>query len=512
MTILGHLIKSAISLKKQFDTGNENPVDDQKEQLKELLHKAENTLFGKHYKFSEILESKDLEKSYRERVPLHDYQKIHDEWWYRIENNEEDVTWPGSVDFFARTSGTTGSKSKRIPVTQDMIESIRKVGVEQVTGLSNYDLPAEMFEKDILMLGSSTDLTETKHWKEGEISGISAGNIPFWFEPYYKPGKEIAAIEDWDERVKEIAKRAPEWDVGALSGIPAWILLMLKEVIKEHDLKSIHEIWPNLALFASGGVAFEPYREEFDAITTKPLAVLDTYLASEGFFAYQNRPETKSMKLATNAGIYFEFIPFDHRGFDELGDLKDDPVVLGLDDVEEGQDYALVVSTCSGTWRYLIGDTVRFTSLEHFEIDITGRTKFFMNVAGSQLSVEKTDEAISELENKLDIDVTEYVLAAVKNDDGTFAHHWVLGLEGDTAEAEGADRVLDKILKKKNNNYKVARTKALTEVKVDVVPVSRIYEWAGATKKKGGQVKIPKMMKEEQFSEFENIVFEKAKD
>jgi hypothetical protein len=506
MTILGHLIKSAISLKQQIGKGNQNPVEDQQNQLKELLEKAAQTEFGKHYSFSKILDSQDLASAFRENVPLHDYEKIHDEWWYRIEKNEDDITWPGSVDFFARTSGTTGSKSKRIAVTQDMVESIRKVGIEQVTGLSNYDLPAEMFEKDILMLGSSTDLTETENWKEGEISGISAGNIPFWFEPYYKPGKEIAAIEDWDQRVKEIARKAPEWDVGAVSGIPAWILLMLKEIMKEHDLESIHEIWPNLALFASGGVAFEPYREEFDAITTKPLAVLDTYLASEGFFAYQNRPETKSMKLATDAGIYFEFIPFDKRGFDELGNLKEDPKIFGLADVEEGVDYALVVSTCAGTWRYLVGDTIRFSDAQRFEIDITGRTKFFMNVAGSQLSVEKTDEAIAELEEKLEIDVTEYVLAAVKNGDGTFTHHWVLGLEGDLSEAEGADRVLDKILKTKNNNYKVARTKALTQVKVDVVPVSKIYDWAGAKKKKGGQVKIPKMMKEDQFEEFLELV------
>lgn len=509
MTLLGHLIKSAISLKQQIDSSGEDPIESQREQLRELLKKAEHTDFGKHYDFSSILSSENIQETYRQRVPLHDYKKMHEEWWHRLEQNEENVTWPGEVDYFALTSGTTGSQSKRIPITDDMIESIRKVGLSQVTDLANFDLPAEMFEKDILMLGSSTDLKEREHWKEGEISGISAGNIPFWFEPYYKPGKEIASIENWDDRVKEIARNAPDWDVGALSGIPAWILLMLKEVMKEHNLNSIHEIWPNLALFASGGVAFEPYREEFDALTTKPLTVLETYLASEGFFAYQNRPETRAMKLATNVGIYFEFIPFDKRGFDEMGELLENPEVLGLDEVKEGEDYALVVSTCAGNWRYMIGDTIRFSDLSRFELVITGRTKFFMNVAGSQLSVEKTNEAIEELSAELEMDVIEYVLAAIKNDDGTFSHHWILGLDEPSGRDGEAGEILDKILKKKNNNYAVARTKALSSVDVKTVAASDIYDWAGAKKKKGGQVKIPKMMKEDQFRDFASFVLGK---
>lgn len=227
-----------------------------------------------------------------------------------------------------------------------------------------------------MMLGSSTNLDHKGDHLEGEISGISASNIPFWFRGYYKPGEEIAKIEDWDERVKHIAENAKNWDIGALSGIPSWMELMLKEVINYHQVETIHDIWPNLQVYTSGGVAFKPYEKSFNALLKYPITVIDTYLASEGFIACQTRPETSAMQLITDNGIYFEFVPFEPEYIQQDGSIPEKAPVVSLADVEEGKDYVLLMSTVSGAWRYLIGDTIAFTDKKRAEIKITGRTKF----------------------------------------------------------------------------------------------------------------------------------------
>lgn len=228
-----------------------------------------------------------------------------------------------------------------------------------------------------MMLGSSTHLQKEGDHEEGEISGISASNIPFWFRSYYKPGEEIASIDEWDERVQKIAENAKNWDIGALTGIPSWLELMMKKVIEFHGAKNIHEIWPNLMVYTTGGVAFEPYQKSFNALLAHPIIVIDTYLASEGFLAYQQRPETNAMKLVLDNGIYFEFVPFKAEYVNEDGSITDDAPVISLKDVKENDDYILLISTVSGAWRYLIGDTIKFTDVERHEIRITGRTKFF---------------------------------------------------------------------------------------------------------------------------------------
>src|SRR5690606_28533053 len=386
MAFVGSIIKGLIDLRDKIVTEPE-AEEAQLEVLKKLLDKAKDTAFGKEYDFKSILEADDIPKAFAEKVPYFDYNKINEQWWSRMHNGEENITWPGKPPYFALSSGTTGKTSKRIPVTEDMVEAIRQTGIKQVGALANFDLPSDFFEKEIMMLGSSTDLKAEGDHMEGEISGISASNIPSWFRGYYKPGVEIAQIEDWDTRVKKIAENARNWDIGALSGIPSWIELMLKEVIKYHEVTNIHEVWPNLQVYTSGGVAFEPYEKSFNALLAFPLTIIDTYLASEGFLAYQQRPETNSMKLVLDNGIYFEFVPFKAEYVNEDGSITDDAPVIPISEVKEDEDYILLISTVSGAWRYLIGDTIKFTDVERHEIRITGRTKFFLNVVGSQLSV-----------------------------------------------------------------------------------------------------------------------------
>ncbi|WP_405411826.1 GH3 auxin-responsive promoter family protein [Maribacter sp. Asnod1-A12] len=503
MNIIGNFIKGVIDITDKI-TGDDNPIEDQKAVLQNLLETAKDTSFGKAYDFNSILESDHPQQAFRDAVPYFDYNQINEKWWHKLHEDQTDVTWPGSPDYFALSSGTTGKTSKRIPVTNAMIDAIRQAGIKQVLAISNFDLPADFFETGILMLGSSTDLVENDDHLEGEISGISASNIPSWFSGYYKPGKEIAKIDDWDERVAKIAEKAADWDIGALSGIPSWIELMLKEVIKKHNLNNIHEIWPNLQVYTSGGVAFGPYEKSFNALMGKPVTVIDTYLASEGFIAFQARSETDAMKLVTDNGIYFEFVPFDPDYILEDGSLSQDAPSLTLSEVETGQNYVLIISTVSGAWRYLIGDTIEFTNVERAEIKITGRTKFFLNTVGSQLSVNKLDDALQDIMETFDIEIPEYTLCAKKYEDG-FYHTWYLGTTA-TQDAEAIAEELDESLKAANKNYKVARSKALKGVKVFTIDPTVFHDWNDFNKKKGGQVKMERVMKEEKFAEWEAFV------
>ncbi len=503
MAVLGSMIKGFLELRDKL-APDTDPAEAQRLVLKELLENAKDTAFGRKYLFKELLASDHLQKDFARSLPYFDYEKMNEEWWQKLHNGETDITWPGSPHYFALSSGTTGKTSKRIPVTDAMLTAIRNTGIKQVYALSNFDLSPDFFEKGILMLGSSTDLEEVDGHQEGEISGISASNIPTWFRGYYKPGAEIAKIDDWDKRVQHIAEEAPNWDIGALSGIPSWIELMLQKVIEHHKLDHIHNIWPNLQVYTSGGVAFGPYEKSFNSLLGKPVTVIDTYLASEGFIAFQGRAQTTAMQLVTDGGIYFEFVPFKPEFINQDGSLTGDAPSLHLGEVELDQDYVLIISTVAGAWRYIIGDTVEFTDLERAEIKITGRTKFFLNTVGSQLSVNKLDDAVQHLEEKFSIKIPEYTLCAKRIKDD-FYHCWYLGTKN---ERDGAQLVeeLDNYLKDANKNYEVARSKALKGIKVSCVKPEVFHDWSGENKKKGGQVKMERVMNEEKFKKWEKFV------
>jgi hypothetical protein len=502
MAILGKIIKGAIHLTSSLSSDSKSAKEMQLNVLEDILSTAKHTAFGRHYNFEKILESNDLREAFASTIPLHDYKAIYDGWWHRLLESEPDVCWPGTIEYFALSSGTSGSPSKHIPVSDEMIKAIRQTGIQQVVSLANFNLPSDFFAKEILMLGSSTDLADKGEYYEGEISGISASKIPFWFDKYYKPGRDIAQIDDWEERINQIALKAKDWDIGALSGIPAWIQLMLERVIEHHNLTNIHEIWPNLQVYATGGVAFEPYRKSFEKLFAKPLIYVDTYLASEGFMAFQARPETQAMALALENGIYFEFIPFNGEYFNSEGEVKPGIRPLGIADVKTDQEYALVISTCSGAWRYMLGDTIRFTDLERHEILITGRTKHFMNVAGSQMTIEHMNNAIGMLEESLNVTIQEFTMTAIPHE-GHFAHKWYLGTD-DALDPEVARQQMDEYLQEINKNYKRARTKALKDIFVEVVTPDCFYNWLERTKKKGGQIKMPRVLKDEQWTEWED--------
>lgn len=503
MQVIGEFIKRAIDLGEKL-TRTKSPLEAQEEVLNELLDKAKNTSFGKYYAFDQILESDDPIKTFSQKVPYNDYDTLYSRWWNKLREGHKDITWPGLNEYFAVSSGTT-SASKYIPVTNEMLDSIRKTGIKQIMTLSKYDLPPEFFEKQIMMLGSSTDLKESNGFLEGEISGISASRIPFWFKNFYKPGTEISSISDWDARIQKIAEKAKKWDIGSLSGIPSWIELMMKKVIEYHKVDNIHDIWPNLAVYTPGGVAFEPHRKSFEKLLAHPLIYIDTYLTSEGFLAFQARPGTDAMELVLDNGIYFEFVPFTPESLTPEGSVNPEAKALTIDQVVEGQDYILLISTVSGAWRYMIGDTVAFTDVKKAEIKITGRTKFFLNVVGSQLSVHQMDKCMEAIQQKFDLTLPEYTVAAVQVD-GEYIHHWYLGLEEGEADEKEVSEFLDQFLQEHNKNYKVARSKALKDVKVSLISVNSFYGYNEKQKKKGGQVKFPRVMKEEDFREWEDFL------
>ncbi len=505
MAIIGKLLKGTLDVVQTLKPDGADAASLQESELEELLNKAKDTSFGKYYGFNQILESDDIIGTFKQTVPIFEYAGMHERWW-RQQQKFPDITWPGSPDFFAKSSGTTGKSSKRIPITSDFLSSMKSVGRSMIQRLANFDLPESVFESEILMLSSSADLEENKEgFLEGEISGINVSNFPNWYDTFYRPGKEIAAIDDWDERIQRIAEEAPNWDIGAIAGIPSWVLLMLKKVVEYNELETIHDIWPNLKIYSSGGVAFETYRKDFEAICKEPLIIMDTYLASEGFVAFNSRPNTTTMELAVSHGYFFEFIPFDERGVDETGQILDNPLSLSIDEVERDQEYVLVLSTCAGAWRYVIGDVIKFERLDPPEIKITGRTKFFLNVVGSQLSEEKLDAAILKLSEKHGLSINEYMVGAVKNESGEYIHQWVI-VSNDRPDSQNLVDDLDNFLQEANKNYGVARSKALKGVELEVIDKDTYSKYLEKTKKKGGQVKTPKVMGEEKMKELIEII------
>jgi hypothetical protein len=504
MAIIGELIKRAIELSHTI-ISNPDPVSAQRDTLTGLLEKAGETSFGRAHNFKGILSHIDIHEAFTASVPYYDYDRIYNEWWKDVYEGHKDITWPGKADYFALTSGTT-SNTKYIPVTGEMLTSIRNAGIKQILSLAEFNLPSAFYQKEVLMLGSSTNLKEVNGHLEGEISGISAYNIPFWFKGFYRPGPEISAIDNWDERVEQIAIRAPEWDIGGLSGIPSWIELMLKKVMEHNKIRNIHEIWPNLEVYTSGGVSYDPYRKSFDKIFGKPVIIVDTYLASEGYMATQIRKDTDAMALLPNNGVFFEFVPLSPDNIDENGSVVANARALTIDQVEEETDYILIISTVAGAWRYMIGDTVKFTDKEKGEIKITGRTKSYLNVVGSQLSEFQMIRAIEELESRNNLDINEFTVSAVRRGDD-YIHRWYLGSkEGSGAGDKNLADQLDRILQENNKNYKVARTKALKGLDVHLIPVSLFHDWTEAKKRKGGQTKVPRVMKESLFEEWEDFI------
>jgi len=503
MPLISVLIKNAIELNSKLPKiKKQDPIKAQRKVLKKLLTKSQFTAFGEYYQFERIIKSPHFEDIFRKEVPIFDYNKIHNEWWYRTLLGEPDVTWPGRVKYFALSSGTSEASSKYIPVTKDMLKAIQKTSIRTMLSLANFNIPDDFFSHKILMLGGSTHLQYNGTYYAGDLSGITTGNIPFWFQFYYKPGKKISRERDWEKKLEEIVENAPKWDVGAIVGVPAWFQILFLKIIDRYKLNNIHDIWPNLTIFTHGGMSFKPYQKCFEKLLGKPLIYIETYLASEGYIAFQKRPNVEAMALVYDNGIYYEFIPFNEKNFDEDGNLRENPEVLTLKDIHPDVDYAILLSTVAGAWRYLIGDVIRFTSLDLLELQIVGRTKHYLSVSGEHLSVENMTRAIELLEHDYHVSVPEFTVAALPYE-GMFMHKWWLGTTS-PIDPEVAARAIDNYLKNLNDDYRTERLEAIRKVEVEVLPVEAFYDYLKSIGKVGAQVKFPRVMKKnlEQWLEF----------
>jgi len=511
MPLLGTLLKKGIRIRESLEQEYSNPFELQKIELKKLLITASNTQFGEHYKFKEVLKSfkkddyKAFFETFKSNVPIHNYNKIYKDWWSKAKQGKKDVCWPGRLKYFALSSGTSEASSKYIPITRDMRKAIQKTSIRQILTLSKYDLPSEAFQGGMLMLGGSTQLNNRGSYFEGDLSGIQAAQLPFWFQHFYKPGRKIAKTRDWDEKLDEICRKAPDWNINIIVGVPAWIQILMEKILAYHELDNIHEIWPNLSVYVHGGVSFDPYRKGFERLLGREIYYIETYLASEGFIAFQTKPNHRSMKLVLNNGIFYEFVPFVEENFDENGELKENASTVMIDEVEEGKEYALLLSSCAGAWRYIIGDVIKFTSKVDAEIVITGRTKHFLSLCGEHLSVDNMNKAVQLVAEDLNLDIPEFTVAGIPHKT-LFAHHWYLGTDNTDVDTKVVKQKLDQRLKDLNDDYAVERSAALKEVFVDVLPIKKFYNYMESKGKVGGQNKFPRVMKKTQLEDWEAFI------
>ncbi len=493
------------SIVKLLNINNKDVRKQQLSILKKLLRKAEQTAFGKYYNFEEILNAKHIAKQFQQNVEIFNYEKMYTNWWHRAKEGEENVTWPGPIKYFALSSGTSEGASKFLPITKDLIKSNNRTGLLQFFSMGNFpDLSPTTIGKSWLLLGGSTTLQETENYFAGDVSGIQQKNIPLWLRSLYKPGKEIAKQKDWGKKLEEIVANAPSWDVGFIAGVPAWLQIVMEKIIDHYKLNNIHEMWPNLSCYVHGGVAFEPYRIGFNKLLGKPITYVETYLASEGFIAYQNRPFTKGMHLSTN-NMFFEFVPFNDANFDLEGNMIAQPETLMLHEIKENIDYAILISNYAGAWRYAIGDTVQLINKELSEIIITGRTKHFLSLVGEHLSVDNMNKAITLTSGELGFEVPEFCVVGEKHGD-LFAHHWYIATNKENLDPFIIKDRIDNHIKDLNDDYITERNHALKEVYVSILDSTVFYKFLEEKGKLGGQNKFPRVLKGKLLEEWQQYL------
>ena len=504
MKFVGKLVKQTAQLEYKRSLKKDLSFNLQQDTLLKLLKFSRRTLLGKTYRFTKIIASKDLITEFQKQVPIQNYDEFYITWLQHTIAGKKNIIWPGKINYFALSSGTTGAPSKQIPITKQMIKSFQKTSLKQIVTLCQFNLPTEFFQKQVLVVGGSSKLNKIEKRYEGDLSGILKKHTKKIATPFAKPSKRISDIKDWNKKLEKIVEEAPKWDIGILVGVPAWCQLLLEKIIERYQLKNIHDIWPNLTLYVHGGVSFEPYRKSFDSLVARPLTCIETYLASEGFIAYQDEQDNRSMKLVTNNGLFFEFVPFNEENFNGDGELVRKPKTFLIDEVKVDEEYALLLSTCAGAWRYLIGDVVKFTNVEKAEIIISGRTKHYLSLCGEHLSVDNMNKAIEMVSDELDIRINEFTVAGIKHG-SMFAHKWFIGTD-DKVNAVELKFLIDTRLKMLNDDYRVERTSALKDIVVVVLSHQVFLNWMESKGKIGNQNKFPRVMKNSQLEQWEEFV------
>jgi len=494
MPVIGKLIKKTTALVYKRNQNKGKEYSEQLLMLQKLLDKAKHTNFGESHEFSKALQSNDMVTTFQKTVPISDYETFYKSWLRRTIAGERDHIWPGRIKHFALSSGTTGSPSKRIPVTHEMIRSFQKTSLKQYTILHELDLPEEFFAASLLAVGGCTKLTRRKSHIEGDLSGILKKHTSFVVTPFAKPGNKIAGIKDWNIKLEQMVEKAPDWNIGIIMGVPSWCIMLIERIVERYKLNHIHELWPNFSVYVHGGVFMDPYITRLNKVLGRPIHLLDTYLASEGYFAYQRSVNNEGMSLLLNSGVFYEFIPFNSDYFDEHGELIDRHTAYTLSEVVEGVDYALVISTNAGLWRYVIGDLVRFINVENRELKITGRIKQFLSLTGEHLSLENINAAVENISKKTGVSISEFSI--IPNHE-QLRHEWYLG-SVESLDSEKLRDLLDKELGQLNDDYTSARKYTLNSPSVSVISEQLFYDFLAHIGKSGSQNKFPRVMNAEQ--------------
>lgn len=494
MPIIGKLIKKSTEISYKRSQNKSKEYYHQVITLVKLLERAKNTKFGRTYHFKSALIDDETVDFFQSKVPITEYNEYHDNWLKDCIDGKRDIVWPGRIRHYALSSGTTGSPSKRIPVTINMIRSFQKTSIKQMATLHELGLPEEFFQASILVVGGSTKLVKMDTHIEGDLSGILKKYTSPVVSPFTKPGEKITRLKNWEEKLELMVEKAPEWNISVLAGVPSWCILLVERIIERYNLKSIHEIWPNFRVYMHGGVFMKPYLPRLEKVLGNDVYCLDTYLASEGYFAYQTSVERKGMELLLNNGIFFEFVPFNSEYFKDDGTLRNPHEAFTLNEVEEGVDYALVISTNAGLWRYMIGDLVRFINKECHEIIISGRIRQFVSLVGEHLSLANINEAILKTGEHYEADFSEFCLFADGND---LRHNWFIGCEKELNEAEVMAKI-DHEINLTNDDYASSRKYNLKDPVLKIIPSKAFYEYMESIGKSGAQNKFPRVLNEGQ--------------
>jgi hypothetical protein len=472
--------------KHQMELFLKYPIDVQNELLFRLINKAKYTEIGINYGFSEIKNYKDFNNN----VPIQQYESI-EPLIERTRKGEQNLFWPTPIKWFAKSSGTTNAKSKFIPVSDEALENCHfKAGKDMLCLYFNNNEEAQLFTGKGLRLGGSSAVYEDNNSYFGDLSAIIIENMPFWADFSSAPKQETALMGEWETKMKAIIDETIEEDITSLVGVPSWMLVLLNKVLEKTGKNNILEVWPNLEVYFHGGVNFNPYREQFKKlIPKKSFKYYETYNASEGFFAIQDKNNSLDLLLMLDYGIFYEFIPMEN--FE-----GENSKAIPLSEVKLNQNYAIVITTNGGLWRYLIGDTVKFTALKPYRIRITGRTKHFINVFGEELIIENTEEALKQACLKTNAEVSEYTVAPIfMNGNNSGGHEWVIEFKNHPENINYFAELLDNSLKSINSDYEAKRYKNLTlkSPKINVVRKGLFYDWLKQNGKLGGQHKIPRL-------------------
>ena len=471
------------------------PYDVQNMQLKALLTAARNTEWGRKFKYTEI----NSIEEYQKRVGIQKYEEL-TQFIVRIREGEQNILWPTPIKWFAKSSGTTNDKSKFIPVSTESLKLCHYQGGKDVVSLYNKNYPENklLTGKTLTLGGSYQNDQFNRNSLTGDLSAIMIKNLPFWVNFIRSPIAKIALIPKWEDKLDKLCRITVRQDITALAGVPSWNLVMIKYILEYTGKKHLLEIWPNLELFMHGGVNFSPYLEQFkQVIPSDKMHYMETYNASEGFFAIQDSPSDPALLLMLDYGIFYEFVPIDQL---QIGN----PKALHIGEVQTGVNYALVLSTNGGLWRYLIGDTIMFTSLFPHKVIVTGRTKHFINAFGEELIIDNADKALLAACNATGALIHEYTAAPVyMKTNAKGCHEWCIEFEREPDNMNEFIFVLDQTLMNLNSDYEAKRYNNIT---LDLPVLSNLkkgtfYRWFRDKGKLGGQNKIPRLSNDRKYAE-----------